>query len=95
MTVYILAQIDVREPKIYAEYANQVPSLVVKHGGTFIIRGGDHETLEGAKPRQRIVLISFPSRSAARAFYDDDDYQAIAAIRRRASDGGLILIEGV
>jgi uncharacterized protein (DUF1330 family) len=67
---------------------------VAAHGGRFVVRGGPVELLEGGWDPLRIVVMEFPDRAAARAWYQSDDYQAIAPIRRGASTTDVILVEG-
>jgi uncharacterized protein (DUF1330 family) len=83
----------VNDADAYAEYVQRDTPILARHGGQFIIRAGQSETLEGAA-EQRHVVIEFPSYLAARAAYDDPEYQAVADIRRRTADSTIILVEG-
>ena len=60
-----------------------------------LVRGGPVEALEGAWTPLRIVVMEFPDRDAARAWYSSDDYQAIAPLRQGASTTDIILVDGV
>ena len=54
-----------------------------RHGGTFLIYDDSIATLEGeAPPPGRVVISQFPSEKAARAWFDDADYQALSEHRR-------------
>ena len=44
---------------------------------------------------QRTVVIEFDSYEAAKAAYDDPEYQVVAEIRRRTADSMIMLVEGV
>jgi uncharacterized protein (DUF1330 family) len=41
------------------------------------------------------VILEFPSYNRAKAWYESDGYRVAMAIRRSASKGTLILVEGV
>jgi uncharacterized protein (DUF1330 family) len=95
MAAYIIADIAaIADQDRYAEYRQQVPATVAKHGGRFIVRGGAHESLEGAWRPGRVVVIEFPDMAAARAWYTSQEYGPLIKLRQSASTGSVILIEG-
>ena len=47
MTAYLIADITITDPEGFKEYQQAVPAIVEKHGGRYIVRGGDPEVLEG------------------------------------------------
>ena len=95
MTTYVIADIDIHDAEAYREYVALVPGTVEPFGGRFVIRGGEHETLEGEWRPQRLVMIEFPSADHARRWYESPAYVAAMAIRRRTSTGSLVMVEGV
>lgn len=95
MTAYVIADIDVHDAEAYREYVALVPGTVEPFGGRFVIRGGEHETLEGEWRPQRLVMIEFPSADHARRWYESPAYIAAMAIRHRTSTGSLVMVEGV
>ncbi|GAB5467647.1 MAG: hypothetical protein Kilf2KO_06770 [Rhodospirillales bacterium] len=95
MTAYIIAQIEVTDPDAYSLYTAQTPGVVAAHGGTFIVRGGDPEVLEGSLPGSRIVVIAFADRAAAQGFYNSDAYQEILPLRLAAATGAACIVDGV
>jgi len=94
MTAYVIADIDVTDPEAYRGYMALVPGTVEPFGGRFVIRGGNHETLEGPWRPHRLVMIEFPSAGHARRWYESGAYVAAMAIRHRSSAGSLVLVEG-
>ncbi|HEY7014290.1 MAG TPA: DUF1330 domain-containing protein [Streptosporangiaceae bacterium] len=94
MTAYVIADIDVHDREAYQEYAALVPGTIESYEGRYLVRGGQHETLEGAWQPHRVVVTEFPSADHARRWYESPEYQAALAIRQRASTGSLILVEG-
>src|SRR4030095_12076574 len=67
MAAYLIANIDVLDPDGYDQYRSRSRPIVQRHGGRFIVRGGEVEILEGAEQIRRVVVIEFPNRAAARA----------------------------
>ncbi len=49
--------------------------------------------LEG-DPMQAVVLIEFPDRAAAEAWYNSEAYLSLRELRQRAAPGRAILFEG-
>jgi uncharacterized protein (DUF1330 family) len=95
MAAYLVAQVRIDDPETYQRYREAVPALVDRFGGRFLVRGGELEVLEGAWPLPRLVIIEFQSRDAARLFYESPEYQRILPLRQQASQGNVILVEGV
>lgn len=90
---YIIGHITVRDAEAYKEYVERDTPILHRLGGRFVVRGGRAELREGSA-HQRHVVIEFPSFEAARAAYDDPEYQEVAEIRRRNADSTIVLVEG-
>ncbi len=95
MTAYLFATIDVHDADRYEDYKNTVPALIKKHGGRYIVRGGQRDVVEGKWPSGRIVLLEFPDWDSASAFVDDPAYEPVAAIRQATTTSHIWLVEGV
>lgn len=94
MTAYVIAEVEITDPERYKPYTELVPATIALYGGRFLVRGGTAEVLEGEWPPRRRVVIEFPSMDAARAWWDSREYEKPKAMRRAASHGRLILLEG-
>jgi uncharacterized protein (DUF1330 family) len=94
LAAYVIANIKVKDPERYPEYARQTPAVVQQHGGRFLAKGGRYEELEGSWPERRLVIIEFPDMEAARRWYDSPEYQELAELRRRYADGEIVVVEG-
>ena len=90
---YIIGHITVTDPEGYPEYVAKDTPILESHGARFVVRGGRQEVREG-EAGQRTVVIEFNSFEAAKAAYDDPDYQAVADIRRRCAESMILLVEG-
>ena len=85
---------SVNDPGKLAEYQAGVLGTVTGHGGRYRILGGRTELLEGSWTIGTPVLIEFPSRGAAEDWYESDSYRPLLALRREATDGAALLIDG-
>jgi uncharacterized protein (DUF1330 family) len=94
MTVYLIADIKVTDDTWVPPYAASVHELVHRHGGKYLARSGNVQTLEGAPlDTTLIAVLAFPSRETVAAFAADPDYAPFAAARRRGSDSRFQLID--
>ncbi|MEN9671497.1 MAG: hypothetical protein RL018_1774 [Pseudomonadota bacterium] len=91
---YLIGQITVTNPEAYAVYASQVPQTIAAFGGQYLVRGGHASQIEGTSQGERNVVIEFPSREAAQAWYNSDAYQAIISHRLNNATGALVLADG-
>jgi len=94
MSAYVIVEIEVVDPAAYEDYRKQVPAVVTKFGGKFIVRGGRIDPKEGGWTPKRIVVVEFPSMAQAQKWYDSPDYAPLIKLRQKASKGKLILVEG-
>ncbi|HEY9021552.1 MAG TPA: DUF1330 domain-containing protein [Paracoccaceae bacterium] len=94
MTAYIIARIEVTDLEDYKTYASQTVALAEEAGGTFLVKGGPMTQVEGSGP-DRHVVISFPTREQALAWYHSPEYQAILPIALRSSTRDLVIVDGI
>ena len=95
MAAYVLVEVDVTDAALFQEYAKGVPATIAAHGGKYIVRGGAVETKEGGWAPKRVVVLEFPSMTQARKWYDSPEYQPLLALRLKAANAKLILVEGM
>ena len=94
MAAYFVCTMSIHDPATYRKYTALTPPTVARHGGKFLTRGDLVTTHEGDPFTERMVLLDFPDRAAALAWYNDPDYQDAAKFRRAASKGRMLLQEG-
>jgi len=95
MAAYMIARIDVTDPEQYARYQALAPAAIAAHGGEYIVRGGDVETLEGDAETDRLVVVRFPDMETARAAYHSAQYTEARAHRDGAAVGQFVIVDGV
>lgn len=94
MPAYVIAEIEITDPERYKDYTAHTPASIARHGGRWVVRGGETQVLEGDWEPGRIVVIEFPSVDAAREWFESDAYQELAAIRREASTARILVVDG-
>jgi uncharacterized protein (DUF1330 family) len=76
------------------EYLDRIDATLEPFDGRFIVHGAVPEVREDEFPGT-IVVIEFPDRAAATAWYESPAYQAILPLRTEHSDGTAFIIDGV
>lgn len=95
MAAYVIAQVEITDPQAFERYRAEVPATLAGFGGRFIVRGGESETLEGDWRPKRLVIIEFPDRETAKAWWSSQAYAAPKALRQRSARTELIVIDGM
>jgi uncharacterized protein (DUF1330 family) len=90
---YWMGRVDVHDLEAYKKYVAANGAPIARHGGRFLVRGGEHIVPEGTS-RSRHVVIEFPSYQAALDCYNSDDYQHAITLRAPVSEGDIVVIEG-
>lgn len=91
---YLVGQITVTHPEGYALYQQHVPKTIADFGGRYLVRGGQSTQIEGESHGERNVVLEFPSREQAQAWYHSEAYQSILPHRKNNSIGHLVLVDG-
>jgi uncharacterized protein (DUF1330 family) len=94
MTVYVIADIKVKDDKWVPAYAAEAHEIVHKHGGKYLARSANVKTLEG-KPLDTtlIAIVQFPDEESARAFASDPAYAPHAKARQAGTESRFQLID--
>ena len=95
MPAYVVLDIDVTDPELYAKYKELGPSTVAAYGGRYLVRGGKVESLEGSWCPSRFVMLEFPTLEAGRTWWASAEYAEAKALRHASTRTDLLLVEGV
>jgi len=95
MAVYVITMVNITDAEKYSKYSALATIANQKHGGEFMVRGGNPEPVEGQLHYQRVVLNKFDTREQARQFYHSMEYQAAKKEREGAADFNMIIVDGV
>lgn len=92
---FAVAQLrDVAMGPDIVSYIESIDATLRPFGGRFRVHGGTAEVLEGDWSGD-LVMIEFPDRRSARAWYASPAYRAILPLRRENATGEVILIDAV
>ena len=94
MKAYWITRCHVHNAVEYEEYIKLAGPAIQKHGGTFLVRGGDQIELEGGS-YERTVLVEFNSMNEAKICYDSDEYQRALQYSSNSSNRHVVLVEGI
>lgn len=95
MTCYAVGYLhNVRMGPEIISYLEGIDATLAPFHGRFVIHGGPRVALEGACERD-LIVIAFPDKVTARAWYASPAYQELLPLRQRNADGDVFLIEGV
>lgn len=94
MAGIIIAEIEVQDREGYEEYRQRAARSLEAFGGTYVVRGGAAETLEGDWQPKRIVVLRFDSTERAKAWWSSRQYEEAKGIRHRTAATRMILVPG-
>ena len=96
MVAYVIVQENLTGDQApFEEYRKQVIATFEPYGGKFLARGGKVSVLEGEWPYDRSVILEFPSREKAEAWYHSPDYQRLLPLRMKCMSSNFVIIDGV
>ena len=95
MAVYVMAQIQIRDRGRYGQYEVGFMDIFRQYQGKVLSVDEAPQILKGEWPHTRTVLIEFPSREEANAWYESEEYQALARHRQAASVSHIALLNGL
>jgi uncharacterized protein (DUF1330 family) len=96
MPAYVMAFMVVTDDEKYdTEYVAHVSPLVHKHGGKPLVLSQSPDVREGEWPKGRNILLEFPDRASAEAWYNDPAYLPYIKLRNELATGGLAILDGI
>lgn len=95
MPAYVIYQAEVLDSEQYELYKVAAAETIRAAGGTYLVRGGDLEVLEGEPPAGRTVVLEFPDRKTALEWYRSERYAEARQIREGAAVARMHIIDGV
>jgi uncharacterized protein (DUF1330 family) len=89
MAGYLIANYRITNPDAYNAYIPAVMPTLRAHHAEVVVADYESDPVEG-QPAAVTIVIRFPSRAAARAWYDSPEYQAIVGLRTDNSEGFVV-----
>jgi len=95
MKYYSIGELEITDPSWIREYVSNVTRQVEQRGGRFLARTGKIEKIEGErKPPQTLVIVEWPSKEIAEAFYQSEEYRPYREKRIAGGKNEFLLIAG-
>jgi uncharacterized protein (DUF1330 family) len=94
MSVYMIIDIEVIDPEMYAKYVEKVPPIIKTFGGRYLARGGKITPLSSDWDPERIILLEFPSSKHITRWLMSKEQIPLDEIRRRSTNSKAVIVEG-
>ena len=96
MSAYLIVTREepIHDADAFAEYQNRTRQMTGEHKLTPRVIYGDITGLEGNKP-DGVIVIEFSSVEAAKAWYNDPQYQEALPYRLKSSRYRAFIVEGL
>jgi uncharacterized protein (DUF1330 family) len=95
MKYYSVAEIGITDQSWVPAYVENVTRLVEQGGGRYLARTSKIEKLEGERKAPQIFLIiEWPSKDVAKAFYECDEYRPYRQSRIAGATNEFLLVAG-
>ena len=95
MPAYIVVDCEVTDPVRYEAYKKLAQAAIAKHGGRYLVRGGETRCSKGNGSRSASSSLEFPSANAIKRFLRVARVPAARAEREGAARMNMIAVEGV
>lgn len=95
MAHYLIATITIVDRETYGRYEAGFMEIFQQYSGKVLAVDENPHLLEGEWTVTRTVLIEFPDAEQAMAWYESEDYQALARHRYAASEANIVMIKGL
>jgi uncharacterized protein (DUF1330 family) len=94
MPAYMVGSFTITNPEGFAPYGGPAMERVVANGGEPLVIDTASEVIEG-EPRQVTIVLRFPNKEAAHAWYNDPEYRKIIHLRQENAEGTIVFVDGV
>ena len=96
MTAIIIGRMKIHNRDWMESYFAEVPALIERFGGRFVVRGGEPTVLEGSEPLpDAVFILEFEDREAASAFWDSPEFAPLVKLRQSGSSLEAMLADGL
>jgi uncharacterized protein (DUF1330 family) len=95
MAVYVIVQGKVENQELLDQYVAKTGATIKSYQGRTLAFDPDPDVVKGKTDHPRTVIVEFPSMTAFRAWYHSPEYQEILPLRRKSTQGTLIVAKGL
>ena len=95
MKYYSVAELEITDQSWLPAYVKNVTAMVERAGGRYLARTSKIDKLEGERKAPQIFLIiEWPSKDTAEAFYESAEYRPYRESRIKGARNEFVLVAG-
>jgi uncharacterized protein (DUF1330 family) len=92
---FVIVQISINDRSGYEQYGLAGHQEIFdKFSAKLVGLDEDVEVVEGGWPFTRTVILEFPSKELAQAWYHSNEYQAVVGLRHGSATSNLVIVSG-
>jgi len=95
MAAYLIADLEITDPEGFKAYQHRIGATLAPYGGTFVVRGGKYEIMEGEWRPHTLVILQFDSVERAWQWYHSPEYAPLIGLRNQTAITQAIVVAGV
>ena len=95
MKYYMIGEVETTDASWVPDYVQNVTGMVERFGGRYLARTPKAEKVEGERKLTGIiVVVEWPSKEAAIAFYESEEYRPYRQKRLAGAKNEFVLVAG-
>jgi len=83
------------EPADLGPYAASLAPIYAKYGGRYVAFETDIDVAEGGSADQAMIISAWPSKAAARAFWDGPEYREAIKLREGVGTFDVVIVGAI
>jgi uncharacterized protein (DUF1330 family) len=92
VSAYLVANYKLTNPDAYQAYVPAVLPTLEAHGAEVLVADYESEAVEGT-PHSVTIVLRFPSKDAAQAWYRSPEYQSVINLRTDNTEGFVVFVD--
>ena len=93
MSVFMLVEITVKDQALYDQYLVQIPAVIRKYKGRYIVRSSKITPASGGWKPDRIIMMQFDTLADLHTCFGSPEYKAFGPIREKSTITRSVVIE--
>lgn len=89
----MLVEITVKDQALYNQYLEQIPPVIRKYQGHYVVRSSNITSVAGGWKPDRIIMMEFDTLHELLACFRSPEYVALAPLREQSAVTRSIVIE--
>lgn len=95
MKYYAVVELEITDRRWVQEYVKNVTRMVEQRGGRYLARTAKVQRIEGERKHPQVFLIiEWPSKEMAEAFYESEEYRPFREKRLAGAKNEFLLVAG-